>query len=90
MASLSSQLILHSLLNWKPLVHWYSPWNFGGGGSHVTGTQAPSCQLPSWVHWVLKARLSGRDKSRDISRTQRLQPHSTHGLWSQLASHVPF
>lgn len=29
----------------------------GGGGSQVTGSQAPSSQLPSSVHWRLNARL---------------------------------
>lgn len=31
----------------------------GGGGSQVTGSHAPSSQLPSSVHWRLNARLKG-------------------------------
>lgn len=35
----------------------------GGGGSQVTGSHAPSSQLPSSVHWRLNARLTDkRDK----------------------------
>lgn len=32
-----------------------------GGGSQVTGSQAPSSQLPSSVHCRLKARLAEED-----------------------------
>lgn len=33
----------------------------GGGGSQVTGSHAPSSQLPSSVHWRLNARLKGEE-----------------------------
>lgn len=34
----------------------------GGGGSQVTGSHAPSSQLPSSVHWRLNARLKGSSR----------------------------
>lgn len=53
----ASQLIQQSLLNLKPSVHRKLSWKTGGGGGQVTGSQPPSCQLPSSVHCLLNARL---------------------------------
>lgn len=38
----------------------------GGGGSQVTGSHAPSSQLPSSVHWRLNARLKGKEKNQHL------------------------
>lgn len=62
----SEQLSLQTLSKRKPSVQWYEPWKMGGGGSHVTGSHAPSSQLPSSVHCRLNARLEAADIDKPL------------------------
>lgn len=62
----------------------------GGGGSQVTGSHAPSSQLPSSVHWRLNARLKGKDmlisatyfRHYKIANFQMKNPQSQQLLFS--------
>lgn len=59
----------------------------GGGGSQVTGSHAPSSQVPSSVHCRLNARLKG---AKAISKEINKACFQTENLQIFISSFLPF